>query len=353
MRKSWFAFLTAASLAAVSPAVCLAGMYSEEDPVPSYEIEYSGPIYSPLEEESNAIQIAPAYDTGIAAEYIPGMPEIRALVDEVYDSEELVAFGETSPSEEAFSALEEEIEKLSEGNHHVSMIMADLTTQSGVSYRSTVPMCSQSTIKSIYIGALLESRPEALDENGQYMHDAIVFSDNDAYMTLRDIYGSGPILKWCEMTGVDEGFADMEYPRDHSARDMFKMWTQLYCFLNGGLDYADFGRYYADSSASATKKQLGNRFPVQTKAGWEHGLPEYQNFDPYEEIPSRFMDGDPMNNECTINDTGIVYTDNGPYIFVIYTDHPFGVFKDYTDVNPLYDLVEALYQVQDSLHAED
>ena len=49
------------------------------------------------------------------------------------------------------------------------------------------------------------------------------------------------------------------------------------------------------------------------------------------------------------NDTGIVYSDHGPYIFVIYTDQPFGVFKDYATENPLYDLTERLYEVQCSL----
>ena len=43
------------------------------------------------------------------------------------------------------------------------------------------------------------------------------------------------------------------------------------------------------------------------------------------------------------------YSDRGPYIFVIYTDHPFGVFKDYVTENPLYELTERLYEVQCSL----
>ncbi|MBQ9001313.1 MAG: hypothetical protein IJ087_05615 [Eggerthellaceae bacterium] len=42
-------------------------------------------------------------------------------------------------------------------------------------------------------------------------------------------------------------------------------------------------------------------------------------------------------------------SDKGPYLFVIYTDHPFGVYRDYTDVNPLYGLVEALNKVQQDL----
>ena len=73
------------------------------------------------------------------------------------------------------------------------------------------------------------------------------------------------------------------------------------------------------------------------------------NYDPDAVIPDQYIDGDPTNNECAINDTGIVFSDHGPYIFVIYTDQPFCVFKDYATENSLYDLTERLYEVQCSL----
>ena len=313
----------------------------------------SGPVTTPPEYESMAIQNAPEYDTEDARTYIDSMPEIRALADTPEDSEGLTAFGAVSPSEEAFLALREEVEKLTADGHIVSMIMVDLRTKSGVSCRSSVPMCSQSTIKGIYIGSVLEGNPAALEENGQYMHDAVVYSKNEPYTSLWDTYGSAPLEKWCKEAGVDPSFGQSPYPRDKTARDMFKMWTRLYCYLNSDekIQHSAFASWFADSSCSAAKKQLGDRYPVQTKAGWEHGLSEYQNFDPYAVIPEIYTDGDPVNDECSINDTGVVYTENGPYIFVIYTDYPFGVFMDYTDINPLYDLTEALCRVQASIAA--
>ena len=66
-------------------------------------------------------------------------------------------------------------------------------------------------------------------------------------------------------------------------------------------------------------------------------------------IPERFRDGNPNNDECAINDTGIVYTETGPYLFVIYTDHPYGIFRNYTTSNPLYSLVDALAALQSDL----
>ena len=120
--------------------------------------------------------------------------------------------------------------------------------------------------------------------------------------------------------------------------------------MNGKAQFTDFAAWFADSIASAAKEQLGSCFPVQTKAGWENGLDESREYDPAAVIPDIYVDGDPLNDECAINDSGIVYTEKGPYIFVIYTDHPFGIFKNYTPPNPLLELTEALYQLQQSFN---
>ncbi len=310
----------------------------------------SGAITYAMEDESAAIKNVPAYDVADAKTYIDSMPEIRELVDSYeLKPDGITTFGEKAPSDDALENLYKEVQKLSEKDHKVSLIMVDLETKSGVAYNTLQPMCTQSTIKAIYVGSLLDSDPNALNENGAYMREAIEFSANDPYHNLREIYGTEPLVKWCKEVGVDEGFTEQLYPRTYTVKEMFKMWTKLYCFLNSDDVPGNFGAYYADSSCSAAKKQLGGRFPVQTKAGWEHGLDEGLNYDPDAKIPDEYIDGDSTNDECAINDTGIVYSDHGPYIFVIYTDHPFGVFKDYATENPLYDLTERLYEVQCSL----
>ena len=58
---------------------------------------------------------------------------------------------------------------------------------------------------------------------------------------------------------------------------------------------------------------------------------------------------DCLRNLCYSTKRICVYSDHGPYIFVVYTDLPFGVFKDYTTPNPLYGLMERIYEVQCSL----
>lgn len=314
------------------------------------KVSGSGPITYLMEDESPAIRNAPAYDVEDARKYIDSMSKIRELVDTIEPSPTgVTVFGEKTPSKEALNHLYQEVQTLSEGDHKVSLMMVDLKSKSGVAYNFLQPMCTQSTIKAIYVGALLDDNPDALNENGAYMREAIEFSANEPYHILRRDYGTEPLAKWCREVGVDEGFTELLYPRAYTVKDMFKLWTKLYCFLNSDHVPGNFGSYYADSSCSAAKKQLGDRFPVQTKAGWESGLNPELNYDPNAKIPEEYIDGDPINDECAMNDTGIVYSDHGPYIFVIYTDHPFYVCKDYVTDNPLYELTERLYEVQCSL----
>ncbi len=301
----------------------------------------SGPVSIPLSDESAAIQAAPAYDVEAAKRYIAAMPRVRALIDGIPKDDALTCFGSCVPSPEAMEKLDTEIQKILDDHHKVSLVMADLTTQSGVAFRSTVPMCTQSTVKAIYVGALLTAHPQAFQENGQYIRDTVVLSSNEAYESLREMYGKAPIQAWCREAGVDETFADPPYPRDKTARDMLKLWTRLYCFLNDGSDAANAGRYFADSAMSAAKDCFRGRFPVQTKAGWENGIGD--DVEDYEHavIPARFTDGDPLNDECATNDTGVVYGEKGPYLFVIYSDYP----CPYSTPNHLYGLTEALHGV--------
>ena len=153
----------------------------------------SGPVVIPFSDESAAIQSAPAYDVKVAKRYISLMPKVRSWIDGIPADDQLTCFGAFSPSPEAVQRLDTEIQRIINDHHKVSLVMVDLNTRSGVSFHSTVPMCTQSTVKAIYVGALLSIHPEAFRENGQYIRDTVVLSSNEAYESLRDIYGKEPI----------------------------------------------------------------------------------------------------------------------------------------------------------------
>ena len=274
------------------------------------------------------------------------MSAVRALIDSVPGGDGLIVFGEKTPAPETLRRLQGEIQKMADDGHRVSMIAVHPASRSGAAFRPDAVMCSQSTVKAIYVGALLERFPEALAEQRERIRETIVLSSNEAYESLRDLYGPEVIRTWCRETGVAEGFADAPYPRAYSARDLLKLWTRLYCFLNGGSEAAaGVGGYFENSALSAARDRLGGRCRVHTKAGWENGVGDDVTDFAHAVIPKRFTDGDPLNDECATNDSGIVYAGNGPYLFVIYSDYP----CPWTGGNRLAGLTDALYECLEKL----
>ena len=282
------------------------------------------------------------HDMEAAGRYRAIMPGIRKLIDQIPKDEMLTCFGKKRPLAEDLHRMEAEIQRILSENHQVSMVMVNLPAQSGVAFRSDVPMCAQSTVKAIYVGAMLTFFPQAMEEHRPLIRDAIVLSSNEAYEKLRQMYGKEPIRAWCLETGVEESFADTPYPRAFHARDMLKLWTRLYCFLNSGASPECVRQYFTESALSAAKERLREKCPLHTKAGWENGLEEGSRDYRLGAIPPRFLDGDPLNDECATNDSGIIYSDWGPYLFVIYSDFPWPWFGE----NRLYELTDALYALR-------
>ena len=277
---------------------------------------------------------------------------VLTLIDGIKDSSELTAFGSKAPSDAAIGALQDEIAALSEDDHIVCLVMVDMDTLSGIAYQPDKVMCGQSTIKAVYIGSLLESKPEAFEEDKEDIRKAIEQSNNESYERLREKYGTEYLEKWCKEVGVEHDMIEKAYPRE-SVQDICRLWTKMYAYLNSEKAPEELKAYYTNSANSSAKEVLGDRMTVYSKAGWENGLPFDTPFSEDMTYPADYVDKDPYNDECAINDTGIVYTDSGAYLFAIFTDHPFNYYADYTPDNPLNDLTEALYKVQQSLTAKE
>ncbi len=266
---------------------------------------------------------------------------------EVSDKDRLMFFGRYDPSEAVALRLRKELEQITGTGHDVSLILYDLPTQSGVSCCSDRIMCYQSTVKAIYIGALLEARPELFIRHREEIHQTIEYSNNDTYKHLRESYGDEALLQWCRECAIDEGFADRLYPR-RSAKELCILWTRMYAYLESGNAPEDLKSWLSHSACSSAKEVLSGRCLIQTKAGWENGLAEDTPYADDLVYPSELTDKDPYNDECAINDSGIVYTQNGPYLFVIFSDLPYGIYRDYMPENPLNGITEALYELQQS-----
>ena len=210
-------------------------------------------------------------------------------------------------------------------------------------------MCYQSTIKAIYIGSLLDERPEVFMEHQEAIRKTIELSDNDTYKYLRDRYGDGSLIKWCRDCGIDDAFADRHYPRDRCAKELCILWTRMYVYLESGKAPQELKAYLSRSACSSARETLSDRCFVQSKAGWENGLSEDTIYSKDLVYPDCLTDKDPSNDECAINDSGIIYTQKGAYLFVIFSDIPYGIYQNGTPPNPLNGITEALYRFQQGL----
>lgn len=275
------------------------------------------------------------------------MKETRRNLREVSDKGRLVFFGTSMPYEDLGNQLRNEIKKITGTGHDVSLILYDLVTRSGVSFCSDRIMCYQSTIKAIYVGALLDGQPELFAKHRETIHKTIEYSDNDTYQELRNSYGDEPLLRWCRECSIDDSFADRLYPR-RSAKELCILWTRMYAYLESGNAPEELKEWLSHSACSSAKEVLSDRCNIQTKAGWENGLPEDTLYTEDLIYPSELTDKDPYNDECAINDSGIIYTQNGPYLFVIFSDLPYGIYRNYTPENPLNGITETLYELQQS-----
>ena len=260
------------------------------------------------------------------------------------------AFGTAKPSQEALDAVTEQVSALTSEGHRVSFVLLDLATMSGISCNSSAGMCTQSVIKSVYVGSLAESDPDLFLQRYQDIHDSVAYSLNDAYSSLREDYGSDCLRAWCAETGVSQSIAGSEYPVMSSA-DMLRLWTRLYSFLNSGGAGAQLGKVFQATIGSAGRTLFMGKYNVQSKAGWECGAgSDAVRYDPDAYIPEWLTDGNPFNDECAANDAGIVYTGSGAYIYVIFTDVPFGVFEQNTPSNPIIPLLSSMHNAQCTMH---
>ena len=280
---------------------------------------------------------------------IDSMTEIRSILRQLSDEGQLTVFGNAASSDAAVTRLQSEIDAIIEMGHDLSLIMIDLKTKSGVSFDSERIMCYQSTIKAIYVGSLLDDKPEAFTEHQEVIRKTIELSDNDTYKYLRDKYGDEPLIKWCRDCGIDDGFADKHYPRNRCAKELCILWTRMFTYLESGKASKELKSYLSNSACSSARETLSSRCFVQSKAGWENGLSEDAFYSEDLVYPDHLTDKDPSNDECAINDSGVIHTQKGPYLFVIFSDIPYGIYRNGTPSNPLNGITEALYRFQQSL----
>ncbi len=233
----------------------------------------------------------------------------------------------------------------------ISMVFYNLKNGKGISYDADTTVYGASSFKAPYALYVCQTQvdtgkidledscrgtsaydPSSYYNGGSYplsdlIADAIVYSDNNAFGSLRDAFDSEGYDEWADELGLDNVHyrADSWYPW-YSARTSAKLWTEMYSYLQTPSEAAQLlNELTSQTEVSFIREALrATGASVQDKAGW-------------------CVDPDPLwNGVC---DAGIVSLDGKTYILSVMTGMPDG-----EESYALYeDIASAVFDTHDAL----
>lgn len=299
--------------------------------------------------EKNDTEQAPAEPESVEFEPTPsaldGVPEESGL-------QTFALAGDDAPviSDDQSTAIMKAV-NAAEEHGDVSMVFYSLETGKGISYDADTTVYGASSFKAPYALYVCQTQvdtgkielddscqgTDAYDPNSYYnggsyplsdlIADAIVYSDNNAFGSLRDAFDSEGYDEWVDALGLDNVHyrADSWYPW-YSARTSAKLWTEMYSYLQTPSEAAQLlNELTSQTEVSFIREALRTTgASVQDKAGW-------------------CADSDPLwNGVC---DAGIVTLDGKTYILSIMTGMPDGD----TSYALFEDIAAAVFDVRDTL----
>ncbi len=246
---------------------------------------------------------------------------MQEQLDKARSPKKVMGFGGYKISKKRAANIQSEISKINKAGYDLGFILLDPVSGKGISYNSDGVFYSASSVKGIYIAAIVADNPKILTTD-RYDIDAVLKkSDNAAYFRLRRKYGTVPIYKWCEKSDVDPAIGYENFA-SYSPRQLAKLWsTNLMYFYSGGTG-GQLASMYESPNISTIHTTLGTKYRTRTKAGWI---------------------GDSKAHSTT--DGGIVYKGkkgNRPIIIVINSNIP-------DNHNMLNNLVYKLNKAHDSM----
>lgn len=290
----------------------------QPDPVPVVtDVEQTG-----QDEQAQPEEAPVEFDATPAA--LDGVPEGEGLQTFALAGNEAPAL-----SQEQSAAIEAAVSAAEESGD-VSVVFYDIDTGKGISYDADTAVYGASSFKAPYALYVCQTQvdtgniglddlcqgtsaydPSSYYNGGAYplsdlITDAIVYSDNNAFGSLRDAFDFEGYDAWATNLGLDDVLyrADSWYPW-YCARTSAKVWTEMYSYLQTNSEAALLlGELTSQTETSFMREALaGTGALVQDKAGW-------------------CVDSDPRwNGVC---DAGIVTLGDKAYILSIMTGMPDG-----------------------------
>lgn len=207
----------------------------------------------------------------------------------------LSTFGSYTMSAGVRNRLNSAISNFTRIGRRVGFYVVDLSNGKGIYYNSNNSFYSASTIKGPYVVSLNENVPGSATVSGGLMRSAIKVSDNNAYLSLRRTYGSGPFTSWVKAAGCSGVNTSRNYT-DLTPRQLAQMWAKSYEYFYSGKPNSTFCRdLFTGTLNSPISNTLKSKCTVYSKAGWI-GEGGYYNVQ---------------------NDGGIVMRNGHPYVVVI------------------------------------
>lgn len=215
----------------------------------------------------------------------------------------------------AFKRVEQQVASVRNSGHDLGLVVIDLHSGRSIQYNTDRRFYSASTVKALYC-AMLYERYGSVGGMTSYVENALVNSSNEAYSTLVHTYGRSPFYDWLRANGATGAYA----PADSlnyvfiSAGDMGRIWRHIWRYsLTGSSGAKQLGGYLKRTHHSAMGGLLRKRYETWCKPGW---YPTDGNF-------------------TSTNDTGIVFSDCGPYVMIVMTNYS-------ANFSPLFSIIDAL-----------
>lgn len=238
-----------------------------------------------------------------------------------YDQDGILAtvpegFTETT----AYIKLVDAIDDFESHGYSLGFSLLDLNTGRSLNYNADTAMYPASSIKAAYVAMVYETHGGAAGMSS-VAENCIVNSDNESFHRLIQTFGLSSYANWLIDNGAENAgkIAYIHYYPNISSTELSNVWQEIYRYgVSGEKGSEEFTGFLAQSNHTSMGGLLRNRYTVWAKPGW--------------------YPADGTNSEATV-DAGVVFSDCGPYVFVVMSDAP----EDFTAMFPLEDALNAAH----------
>ena len=209
------------------------------------------------------------YRFGAGGRLMPGLPlsDLQASADAV-GSGWYPASSSGAVSQTSLDRISEDMLSIWNDGHDVAFALVDLTTGETVSANARKAFFGASTIKGPYSVSCAYGWPSKAPAWSGTFYDALVWSNNGSYASLRSAFGSGVFRRFLDEAGLPSVSATNSYPY-YSAADLAKMWLRNYeYFANRQANSEWLVGDFFHTDTSVVDAALGSYRTVVSKPGW-------------------------------------------------------------------------------------